>query len=358
MQCSNCGKIFKTILQLRQHEKRKTPCRPPTHHCSKCAKGFASYHSMWQHKQRCEKKPVDQPSQDLQGFIGQKQSSMDSVHDCSMCCKQLASPQSLWNHKQRCHGIGGKTQVAGDGKQISVPPAVGDKSQFSQCEEKPVDQPSQHLPGFIGQKQSSMDTIPPFDGGSEFGTDKPKSNATLDRVEVAPPSNCMATQVNQEDISEELAKKATAVQGEEIPHKTRKVRKVMDFIGEKEFNRLACQQPILWSNLPRNYIYKLEWVNRSDAGVAGNLTNADGITISVLLPKFVVDKILAITDKDVKIYIRPKGEDLVDIATQKKHICKNCKKELICRKFLERHEQRCTKVLRRNRNKDKTILCK
>ena len=280
MQCSNCGKIFKTILRLRQHENRKTPCRPPTHHCSKCAKGFAGYHSLWQHKQRCEEKTVDQASQDL--------------------------------------------------------------------------------PGFIGQKQSSMDTIPTVDGGSEFGTGKPKSNATLDRVEVAPASNCTATQVNQEDISEELAKKETdtAVQGEEIPHKTRKVRKVMDFIGEKEFNRSACQQPMPWSNLPRNCIYKLEWVNSTDAGVAGNLTNADGITVSVLLPKFVVDKILAITDTDVKIYLRPKGEDLVDIATQKKHICKNCRKEVICRKFLERHEERCTKVLRRDRNKNKTMLCK
>ena len=63
--------------------------------------------------------------------------------------------------------------------------------------------------------------------------------------EVAAALNCKATQVNREDISEELAKKETeSVQRDEIPHKPRKGRKMVDFIGEKEFNRLACQQPI------------------------------------------------------------------------------------------------------------------
>ena len=176
--------------------------------------------------------------------------------------------------------------------------------------------------------------------------------------EVAAALNCKATQVNREDISEELAKKETeSVQRDEIPHKPRKGRKMVDFIGEKEFNRLACQQPIPWSILPRDCIYKFEWVNRTaDGGVAGNFTNGDRITVSVMLPGFVVDKILAVTGTDVKIFIRPKGEDQVDIATQKKYICKNCRKELACRKFLERHQKRCTKVLQRNRNKDKNNI--
>ena len=73
---------------------------------------------------------------------------MESVHDCSTCGKSLASRQSLWNHKQKC--------------------AVGLKSH--------------HVPPINGQKRASMDEIPTFDG-SEFGTGKPKSNATLNRME-------------------------------------------------------------------------------------------------------------------------------------------------------------------------------
>ena len=165
--------------------------------------------------------------------------------------------------------------------------------------------------------------------------------------EVAAEANCCkATQVRQEELAK-IQDDTYVKREEEIPKKTTRKRKSIYFIGVEEFNRLACQQPIPWSNLSRDCIYQLEWVNRADGGIVGNLTNVDGITVSVLLPQFVVDKILMITDTDVKIYIRPRGEDQVDIATRKKYKCKNCQKELASRKFLQRHEKRCTSVLHR-----------
>ena len=118
------------------------------------------------------------------------------------------------------------------------------------------------------------------------------------------------------------------------------------FISDDEFKRLAHQQPISWSNLSRDCIYKLEWINKADQHqIAENLTNYDGITISVLLPPFIVDKLLMITKSDVGIYVRPRGEDEVDIATPKKHICNNCNKELALRAFLQRHLKCCTTVM-------------
>ena len=77
-----------------------------------------------------------------------------------------------------------------------------------------------------------------------------------------------------------------------------------------------------------------KWINKADQHqIAGNLTNSDGITVSVLLPRFVVDKLLTITESNVRIYVRPRGEDEVDIATTKKHICNKCNKELASRAF-------------------------
>ena len=101
-----------------------------------------------------------------------------------------------------------------------------------------------------------------------------------------------------------------------------KKRRTRNFISDNEFKRLARQQPISWSSLSRERIYRLEWVNKADKQrqIAGNLTNSEGITVSVLLPKFVVDRLLAITESNVKIYVKPRGEDNVDIAIMKKHM--------------------------------------
>ena len=51
--CECCGKSFKFLSKLREHNNRQTPCRPATHHCSPCGKGFSGYQSLWKHKQRC-----------------------------------------------------------------------------------------------------------------------------------------------------------------------------------------------------------------------------------------------------------------------------------------------------------------
>ena len=37
--------------------KRKTPCKKPSHYCASCHKGLSSAQSLWQHKQTCEKMP-------------------------------------------------------------------------------------------------------------------------------------------------------------------------------------------------------------------------------------------------------------------------------------------------------------
>ena len=97
-----------------------------------------------------------------------------------------------------------------------------------------------------------------------------------------------------------------------------KKRKRM-FISEEEFNRIALKQLIPWSNLSHGRIYKLEWINNADQQIAGNLTNVDGITVSVLLPQFVVDKLLAIIENNIRIYVMPHGEDHVDIAAIKRN---------------------------------------
>ena len=64
-----------------------------------------------------------------------------------------------------------------------------------------------------------------------------------------------AMQLNQDMITEGLAKTQEdgTVKSDEIPKKMRK-RKRVDFICVEEFNHLACQQPIPWTNLPRDYI--------------------------------------------------------------------------------------------------------
>ena len=136
-----------------------------------------------------------------------------------------------------------------------------------------------------------------------------------------------------------------------------KKRRTRNFISDNEFKRLARQQPISWSSLSRERIYRLEWVNKADRQrqIAGNLTDSDGNTVSVLLPKSVVDKLLEIPESNVKIYVKPIGEDNVDIAILEKHLCKYCNKELNSRIFLQRHLQRCTAAVKSHARVQKVI---
>ena len=136
-----------------------------------------------------------------------------------------------------------------------------------------------------------------------------------------------------------------------------KKRRTRNFISDNEFKRLARQQPISWSSLSRERIYRLEWVNKADRQrqIAGNLTDSDGNTVSVLLPKSVVDKLLEIPESNVKIYVKPIGEDNVDIAILEKHLCKYCNKELNSRIFLQRHLQWCTAAVKSHARVQKVI---
>ena len=75
MQCERCEKTFKTISKLREHtSNRQTPCRPATYHCPVCAKGFASYQSLWNHKRGCKGKSATLPI--TVSIIGEKRTSV------------------------------------------------------------------------------------------------------------------------------------------------------------------------------------------------------------------------------------------------------------------------------------------
>ena len=51
--CVKCDKTFTTGSKFKSHNERKIPCRPSTHFCSMCRKGFASRRSVRLHKKRC-----------------------------------------------------------------------------------------------------------------------------------------------------------------------------------------------------------------------------------------------------------------------------------------------------------------
>ena len=53
-----------------EHKTRRTPCRPPTHHCERCNKGFTSYQTLWKHKQMCQGQ-----SYNVNYPVGQKRSA-------------------------------------------------------------------------------------------------------------------------------------------------------------------------------------------------------------------------------------------------------------------------------------------
>ena len=59
--CDKYRRYFGSSRDLDYHINcRKTSCRPSTHHCGKCSKDFSSYKSLWNHKQRCQKRKTDQ----------------------------------------------------------------------------------------------------------------------------------------------------------------------------------------------------------------------------------------------------------------------------------------------------------
>ena len=188
------------------------------------------------------------------------------------------------------------------------------------------------------------------DGAGGGGGGKPETDADLQ------PSNLITTEklmnvventprcaqtssvgIEEEEEEVDIVKKTVT------PLQLKKRRKMRGFITIEEFNRFAQQQPFKWLDLPQDCIYKLEKINVvDDKPTSGNFMNADRIIIFVLLPQFVLDKLVALTETNVNIYIRStRGGEQVDIATIAKVVCKNCSKELSTQNYLRRHINIC-----------------
>ena len=70
--CSSCRKTFDNWSKLERHANARTPCRPPTHHCDRCNRGFARYQTLWKHKEVCPRQPA---THKINYPIGQKRSA-------------------------------------------------------------------------------------------------------------------------------------------------------------------------------------------------------------------------------------------------------------------------------------------
>ena len=114
-------------------------------------------------------------------------------------------------------------------------------------------------------------------------------------------------------------------------------------ISTTEFNRLVQKPAVKWSTLSPGSIYKLVWVYGGSKGkVIANLEDWTGTIISTLLPRFILNRLLQTsTEPGTTTFLRPIGGEEVDIAVAKKHVCKNCKKELSSRNYLNRHVKKC-----------------
>ena len=114
-------------------------------------------------------------------------------------------------------------------------------------------------------------------------------------------------------------------------------------ISTKEFDKLVQKPAVEWSSLTPNTIYKLVWVYaRGNGKVIGNLEDGTGSIISTWLPRFVVKRLLEITTKPgTNTFIRPMGDEEVDIAVAAKLACTKCKKEFTSPTYLDRHILLC-----------------
>lgn len=187
------------------------------------------------------------------------------------------------------------------------------------------------------------------DGAGGGGGGKPETDADLQ------PSNLITTEklmnvventprcAQTSSVGIEEEEEVDIVKKTVTPLQLKKRRKMRGFITIEEFNRFAQQQSFKWLDLPQDCIYKLEKINVvDDKPTSGNFMNADRIIIFVLLPQFVLDKLVALTETNVNIYIRStRGGEQVDIATIAKVVCKNCSKELSTQNYLRRHINIC-----------------
>ena len=120
---------------------------------------------------------------------------------------------------------------------------------------------------------------------------------------------------------------------------SKKGRKV--FISDQRFDQLAENKQLRkWTDLSHDCIYKLELLYRHDEyQIVAELSNRDGVYQSVILPKFVIDKLLEL-EQSVMVYLRlMENDDQVSLVAVKKYACANCNIDLSSAKSLWRHRK-------------------
>ena len=99
--CKQCKKKFQSVSKFEEHRRRLNPCRPATHFCDLCEKGFASTKSLWNHKQLCRKRQettstvavVEIPIFDGNEFCSNKPKTCETIYKMM---KTLKIPEHRW----------------------------------------------------------------------------------------------------------------------------------------------------------------------------------------------------------------------------------------------------------------------
>ena len=133
-----------------------------------------------------------------------------------------------------------------------------------------------------------------------------------------------------------------------IPSGMKERRRRHTFISEDEFNRKSSnhQEPNEWHDLPQGCIYKLEGCHAAKCRVVGRMTDQYNNNISVYLPKFFLERLMARNETNIKVFLRRgEGKEEVDIVTVEKSTCTNCGKDFSSDNRLKRHMTHCCKVL-------------
>ena len=150
---------------------------------------------------------------------------------------------------------------------------------------------------------------------------------------------------NAMDITTDIPKRSDdteEITGATIEPQPKKRYRPRTLISTKEFDKLVQKPAVEWSSLTPNTIYKLVWVYGGNGKVIGNLEDGTGSIISTWLPRFVLKRLLEITTKPgTNTFIRPMGDEEVDIAVAAKLACTKCKKEFTSPTYLDRHILLC-----------------
>ena len=118
------------------------------------------------------------------------------------------------------------------------------------------------------------------------------------------------------------------------------------FISDNLFQQLYGTNSTFpeWKDLEPDRVYKLiSLSSRDDNVLVGQLENREGISFNIVLPNFVVAKLLALNIRSSNpqqptIYIKPATSlDEISLVTVAKWSCKNCAVTLNSKKALYRH---------------------